>query len=417
MAKRRQAPRRITRRQFVKGAAAGAVGVAATGGLAGCAVTTPVAPTATVGAAPSPSPGPAVSEQYSFEVPPPPIAEGEIKQTETADVVVLGAGNAGLAATVSAMEAGAKTILLQKVETISGAGGFTGMVGSRLQKALNIRIDRDLLVAELMQWGTFRNDQSVVTLWADRSGEVMDWIMDMVEEEWPDLTVVLEWDVKDGFYRAFPISHQIVSKPGVETTGMGPSVRDILLKKAEDLGADIRYSTPAVQLVRPDNTGRVTGVIAQNADGEYLQFNATKGVIVCTGGYAQDIEMLQAYCPRALYAALDQPMTQGVTGDGIKMGMWIGAGIDDLPHAPMNFDVGLPTDGVGYPWTGDRGMEGFSILRQAWLRVNLYGERFVNEDQPYQYNLNAVAQQPGKMWWGVWDSNWREHVKAMHTTG
>lgn len=70
---------------------------------------------------------------------------------------------------------------------------------------------------------------------------------------------------------------------------------DAIAEKAVAAGADIRYNTPAVQLVQ-DEPGRVTGVIGESKEG-YVKVNASKGVILCTGDTSDDQEMLEAFCP------------------------------------------------------------------------------------------------------------------------
>jgi len=88
------------------------------------------------------------------------------------------------------------------------------------------------------------------------------------------------------------------------------------------------------------------------------------------------------------------------TGDGHKMGMWIGAAIDEAPHAPMYFDFAV----VGAPIIAD------ALMRQPWLGVNVRGERYANEELPYSYICNAMRQQPEHYKWAVWDSKWPEEA-------
>lgn len=94
------------------------------------------------------------------------------------------------------------------------------------------------------------------------------------------------------------------------------------------------------------------------------------------------------------------------TGDGHKMGLWIGAAIDETPHAPNYFDIGM----VEEPGLAD------SATRQPWLSVNLRGERYANEDLPYAYISNAVRQQAGHTRWTVWDSKWPEEAPKFNQT-
>ena len=95
----------------------------------------------------------AESEGYSFEAPPAPIRQEQIKRAATADVVIVGAGTAGLPAALSAAQADAKVILIEKDNTYSARGGDNTAIGSRLQKQLGIEIDIEEVVrAPLGQW-------------------------------------------------------------------------------------------------------------------------------------------------------------------------------------------------------------------------------------------------------------------------
>jgi fumarate reductase flavoprotein subunit len=82
-------------------------------------------------------------------------------------------------------------------------------------------------------------------------------------------------------------------------------------------------------------------------------------------------------------------------GDGLKMGIWAGATVDELPHGCMQFDSAVSnanTNPVGWPFSGAG-----SGWRQPFLHVNIRGKRYVNEDLPYQYQCNAVHMQPGHL--------------------
>lgn len=395
----------LTRRAFIKGSAVGAVGVASASILAGCGLG---------GGQGEPQSTPETQIKVSFETPPPPIPEKDIKETVTTDVLVVGAGTGGMFAALAAAESGAKTILLEKGSTSAVGPGWMAAVNSSLQKKLGVKIDRDEIVAEICRYGGHLVDQRIVSLWADKSGEVMDWFMPIVEAA--GMQVVVETDIKEGFYKSYPVAHIAVAPDQkaemFPTGGIGSAYYiPILVKKAQELGVDIRYSTPLVQLIREEK-GRVTGAIAKNEKGEYVRFNTNKGVILCTGGYARDAEMVEKLCPTALATSMNVcPPTN--TGDGIKAALWVGAAMDPT-HAMMVFDRGvvLPGKKIGPPWQG-----GFLQLgSQPFLRVNTRGERFVNEDLPYDYAWDAALMEPGQVWWQVWDANWKADVEKFHTT-
>jgi len=328
----------------------------------------------------------------SFEIPPPPIHPMNIKEQVTTDVVVVGAGISGLTAALSSAEAKAKTILLEKGSTYHFHGLHNAAIASRLQKQAGIKIDKDQLIHTLMEWGSYRTDQRVIKAWADNCDKVMDWLLDMSEAA--KIEVVLDPTTKSWYFPNYPLIH--VFKPAFQET-----LAQMLLSNGQARRVDYRFDTPAVRLLR-EGKQRVTGVIAQNAQGDYIQFNVRKAVVLCTGDYGNDREMVRQYCWPVVNSVRCEYAPPVNTGDGHKMGMWIGAAIDDPPHCVNYFDNAV--------W-GQEGL--FNLGRQPWLWVNLQGERFMNEDLPWGYEGNQLLQQPGHVAWSVWDEKWEQEVPRM----
>ncbi|MBN1832048.1 MAG: FAD-dependent oxidoreductase [Deltaproteobacteria bacterium] len=323
-------------------------------------------------------------KKYDFEAPPEPIRADDIKENINAEVVVVGAGIAGLSAALSAAEAGAKTILLEKTATVQARGHDNAFIGSRLQEKLGIEIDKDEVILNLMKYGSNKPDQRLIRMWAEGSGETADWLMDMTDAA--GLKVIIKqhppppvFDNATEYYPQYQVTHHYRSER---------PVAKCLLDNALKKGVAAFFEIRAKQLLRKKRD-RVTGVIAQNAAGEYLQFNATKAVILCTGDYGNNAEMMAKYCPQSSYLA---PMMTTSTGDGHMMAMWIGAIMEPGPHTPMIHGPAGP------------------LLSSAFLQVNIMGERFQNEDVPIQSNVNAVERQPGKMTWQVFDSKYTEEL-------
>ncbi|AFV12594.1 fumarate reductase flavoprotein subunit FccA [Thermacetogenium phaeum DSM 12270] len=391
---------KITRRTFIKGATLGSAGLACAGILAGCGRSEEGSQSSQISGE---------EAKPSFMKPPAPIADSEIKETVTTDVVVCGAGMAGLCAAIAAAEGGAKVVLLEKGNCTGFRGMEYGAIGSRIQRQSGININRDEIINEVMRWGGYKADQRVVSLWADHSGETMDWIVDMGKKYGIEAKpVALERQVINGTYFKYYPTVACEFIPNEEAMAQEPklhfltqhALRYILESAIKDLGVDLRFKTPAVQLIRKGE-GRVTGVIAKNDSG-YIKFNASKGVILCTGDYANDPEMLKTYIPSSenIYG-ITYP-SKNNTGDGHKMGLWVGAAMDEGPHAPMYFDQGLDGMPPGY--------KPVPLTRQPWLGINILGERFANEDLPYGYVSNSMLRQPGCMKWVVWDAKWPEEV-------
>ena len=346
--------------------------------------------------------------QY-FHIPSQPIPEDEVTETFTADVVVAGAGTSGKAAALSAAEAGARVIQIDKHVTYRWGGGMIGAIDSRLQKQHGVTIDKDDVCLQLMRWCGNKPDQRLYRVWTEQSAAVMDWIMDMTDAAGIK-TILYQWprpklykaDIE--YYPDFPVAH-------IHTDGKTPGlnhklVLDVAQERARKLGVDIRYETPAVQLIRQQN-GRVTGLIARDKAGHYVRFNARKAVILSTGDYGNNPWMMEKYCAPAAEVArnhniymtrnqdlLDAPYPLNV-GDGHQMAMQIGAAMEEAPHAPMSHATVGPSGA------------------NAFLRVNIDGERFENEDVPAQSSANSLVRQPGKRVWQVFDSKWEDELPLM----
>jgi len=338
-----------------------------------------------------------------------PIPAEDIEETYNTDVVVVGAGTSGKSAALSAAEAGASVIQIDKHVTYRWGGGMIAAIDSRLQKKMGIVVDKDDVCLQLMKWGANKPDQRLYRVWADQSGAVMDWLMDMTDADGIK-TLPYQWprpagfDPKKEYYPDFPVCH-------IHSDGKNPGLNHSLAlecvqNRALKLGVDIRYQTPAVQLIRRQN-GRVTGVTARDKAGHYVQFNARKAVILCTGDYGNNPWMMEKYCAFAAEVArdhniymtrnqdlLDAPEPINV-GDGHQMAMLIGAVMEPAPHAPMS-----------HATVGASGAN-------AFLRVNIDGERYENEDVPAQSSANSLVRQPSKRAWQVFDSKWETELPKM----
>jgi len=321
-------------------------------------------------------------------------ATREIQKTIETEVLVIGAGIAGLTAAVSAREAGAKTVLLEKSATFNCRGLHNAALNSRMQKQVGVKVDKDRVISTIMEYGAYRSDQRIVKLWADNCDRVMDWLLDMAREA--KIEVVLDLTTKDWYFPNYPLIHTFL--PGCQQT-----LANMLLNKARQLGVEIYFETPAISLLR-EGRGRVTGAVARSQDGHLIQINAEKGVVLCTGDYGHDREMLAKYnpfLPRDIKIEYEPEVN---TGDGHKMGMAVGAAIDDPPHMPMLFD---------FAHFSHQGL--FNLGRQPWLYVNRNGERFMNEDLPWGYECNQLLRQPGGYAYSIWDEKYPQEIEVMHS--
>src|SRR5512139_838687 len=116
-----------------------------------------------------------------FEIPQRPIPLQEINEVLETDVVVVGAGTSGKAAALSAAEAGARVIQIDKHVTYRWGGGMIGAIDSQLQKKAGIKLDKDEVCLQLIKWCGNKPDQRLYRVWADNSGAVLDWLMGITD--------------------------------------------------------------------------------------------------------------------------------------------------------------------------------------------------------------------------------------------
>jgi fumarate reductase flavoprotein subunit len=328
--------------------------------------------------------------QYSFEISPEPISPAQIQENIEAEVVVVGAGIAGLSAALSAAEAGARTVLIEKMSGVQARGHDNAFIDSRLQKKLGIKIDKDEIILNLVKYCGNRPDQRLIRMWAEGSGQTADWLFNMTDAAGIDVIVCKyppppDFDNATEYYPQYSVTHQVSNER---------LVAKCLLDNALKKGVKVDFKTRAIQLLRKGN-GRVTGVVARNADRKYVRYKAEKAVVLCTGDYSNNSEMMARYCPQTAYLPSDIPTS---SGDGHIMAMWIGAVMESGPHAPMMHGPAGP------------------LLSSAFLQVNLLGERFQNEDIPIQSNVNALERQLGKTAWQIFDSRYPEEI-PLHGIG
>lgn len=288
----------------------------------------------------------------------PEIAESDITETLDTEVLVVGCGTGGWITAMTAAEAGAKVLVLEKRETPTEIRHDIGAIGSKKQLASiaadpKFAIDKMEALQEIVRYGSGYVDSDLIKVWASESAEMVDWLTDILE--------------RTGWYT---MDHEAgvgnVNDPGRDkayATGHSPnktanapedaSTMGVFQAHCDGLGVQFRCSCPLVKLEQEDS-GKVTGVIAQDeTDGHYVRVNASKGVIMCAGGYASNTEMMQRLQPMTLEMKINLPAGSTCDGSGMKAMLWAGAALDPT-HASMMFNRAccLPTETAGYKTNG-----------------------------------------------------------------
>lgn len=329
------------------------------------------------------------------------------------DVLVVGGGNAGMMAAAAAKEAGADTILIEKEKTINLMRVGIASVGSKAQKRAGTEINKRDLVESLASFAQHNVDERLLNVWADNSAEAVDWLEEKIlMPHGAHLKSEPDAMVTNKAYQGFPTEND----PTIDDKSFA-SYGDWFVEYQEKAGVEMRYETSLVRLIK--NGNEVTGAIVKDlAKDDYYEIDAAKGVILATGGYSANEELLKKWNPLALKKNVynDSPRSNGA---GITSALNVGAIRDEEP-AETIFDRGLVPVGTK---TEDMYYQTATYDHWLWigsypfLKVNLRGERFSNESVPYQFIVNAASKEPGYLYAMIFDSNYADYLEKVHMLG
>ena len=393
----------MTRRSFVASAAAGGAVMAA-------------ASTAALADAPAAD---TAAQDWLGEAPV--IEDSAIESEESCDVVVVGLGNAGVVAYRSAAEAGADVIAIEKSETDNATGGQFALIGGAYEERWGrADLDKEQIINEHMIESSYMCKRAIMSRYAYEVADMFDWLVKpMADDMWVGDSNMS--DIPDGVTNyLLPDNHPlpegydwqaevIPTFPTTVNFGSMAEQHAAQIKAAEDTGRAKAYYGHFAEKLITDESDRVVGVYVRNAEtGKYKKISAAKGVILTTGDYSSDPAMVQRFIPETvengvtpmwIHRDVEGNLTN--TGDGHKMGAWIGADIQQH-HATNDHHMGGGADISGQ---GVMGINGY-------LNLNLLGERFMNEDVPGCQIQAQIELQPGRKTYQFFDSAWPEQVGA-----
>ena len=305
-----------------------------------------------------------------------PVIEAKklVKETQNKDVVVIGAGGAGLVAAIEAKNNGAKNVIV--LEKMAFAGGNTLISGGEyaapnnwVQVKKGLKDSNDAFYNDILKGGDNEGDPKLVRVLADNALSGAEWLKDYINMTFED---------RQMFFGGHSVERSLVPQGAT-----GVEMISKLLAKAEELNIPVLYETPATELIV--DKGRVTGVKAVSEDKEYT-FLAKDGVILATGGFGSNLEMRVKY-NKDVDENILSTNTVGITGDGITMAEKIGAQLEDMPFI-QTYPTCDPISGA-LLYFGDVRLVGGSIL------VNQEGKRFVEELERRDVISMAIKNQTG----------------------
>ena len=311
------------------------------------------------------------------------LPEGEEAQ---ADVVVVGGGASGLAAAASALESGARVIVLEKAPHTGGSAalsaGIVTAAGTDIQKASGLPADSAGLAKLWLEdqkrsvKGAPANlpDAAQVEALVKQSAETVDWLTKKVGMQFSANAAAADGI---GAYQLLPISSDASRPAGAEEV-------EKLEQYVKKLGGIIRTATPAWKILTTDD-GRVSGVAA--ADGKNRFTFRAKSVVLASGGFAADLMKVTSRQPRWAVYVERTGAAKTSTGDGLTMGLQVGAKeVSDSWLMGTQFAPAYPE--MTAAMLGERGFAGATL-------VNEKGLRFVKEDLP---NITSEMSQQLDVW-------------------
>ncbi len=306
---------------------------------------------------------------------------------EEYDLVIAGAGAAGLQAALAASEAGASAIVFEKQPRLwesstAIAVGRVSFTGTDIQKRCGVEDSEDLMYRDIMETGRHKNDPSLVRAYIDYQLDTYRQLSALGIKWSPTVTAMAGMSV--------PRGHLTDALDLVRT----------LKRELDGRGVDVVFQTPVTGLVA-NRAKAVEGVTLKERSGATTRIRARKGVVLANGGFARDPKRLQAIEPR--FSEVVATSGVGHTGDGLRMAEALGADTRDIEYVQPSFELHA---------SGGTSDDIVLLYYQGGIIVNARGERFVNESVSYKDIAKICLDQPGKMGFQVFDGSVYEKAVA-----
>ena len=348
--------------------------------------------------------------------------DGTIVDTKECELLIVGAGNGGMSAAATASDLGVDFLLAEAFDTPQDTRHWIGAINSKHTEEAGAEVDVKREQLELARYASYKCNQRLQKMWIDESAELIDWLDTIMEPAGFTCAVDAEMGpeidptYKTGCY--VPAQQHMYSSTDPNVSSWAYGRNQVLLDHITDAGNDNRvlWNHELVKLVH--ESGKVTGAIFSTDDGN-VQVNA-KNVILATGGYPANPDMMEALSPMAVASCTAVSYSPKDRGTGIKAGLWAGAHMD-VEAAPMVFNRGLVAPGVPCGYDENKQFRGtvmqFNMGSQPFMKVATDGRRFCNESAPYDFNCFAAQQHKDGVWAMIFDANAASDVARFATDG
>ena len=312
-------------------------------------------------------------------------AARELPKTSNYDVVVIGAGGAGFSAAITAKNAGANVVLLEKMPAVGGnsliSGAEMNAAKNWVQPKLGINDDSpELHAQDTFKGGDGKGDMKVINVMTHEALDAAKWCRDYLGVRFEDDNLF--------FFGGHSRKRALIP--------VGHTGTEFIAKfqaKADELGIPVITNMKAEELIK-NKDGRVVGVKA-TMDGSEYTFNAKGGVVLATGGFGANPEMVKKYNPKIdeRFKTTDAP---GSTGEALYMAERAGAELVNMGYI-QTYPICDPLSGA-IELIADARFDGAIMLNQE-------GKRFVEELQRRDVLSEAILNQTGQYCWVLWNDN------------
>lgn len=312
----------------------------------------------------------------------------KLEDTET-DVVIIGAGGAGLSAAVAAREGGASVIVLEKMPIVGGntnyATGGLNASETSIQAKMGISDSNEQYIEDTMVGGKNINDLALVTEMVEKSAETVDWL------------IKLGADLTDVGKMAGSTNSRTHRPTG--GAAVGAHLSAALEKAAQAAGADIRLNQEVTKII--NENGKAVGVVVSTKDGEYTI--KAKAVIVATGGFGANPTLVESYKPEL--KGFGTTNHAGATGDALTWAKDFNAALTDIEQIQTHPTV-VPVKNL---------MITEAVRGNGAIMINRDGNRFCTEMATRDVMSAAILEQTGGTAYLMFDTSIRKSLKAIET--